>query len=203
MKRVTRFLIIALLTVSTASLQLAYAADGGGEISYKSSVFSHDSHVDGAGFDCESCHDGIFEMESGAMIANPAFSMDAIYKGQFCGACHDGSTAFASNDDCTTCHVKDGGNVLYTEPVKSVIFSHEVHAAGFGCESCHKGMFKMEALAAQKNADFTMESLYRGEYCGACHDGSTAFASNTRCATCHIGVKGYNRITGAAPTKGH
>ncbi|PLX94913.1 MAG: hypothetical protein C0619_02000 [Desulfuromonas sp.] len=122
--------------------------------------------------------------------------MEAIYQGEFCGACHDGDTAFASDEDCTTCHVKDGGDMLYTEPVKSVIFSHEIHADGFGCESCHTGLFKMEALAAQKNENFVMEALYQGEYCGACHDGDTAFASNTRCATCHIGVKGYNRLTG-------
>ncbi|PLX89835.1 MAG: hypothetical protein C0618_00295, partial [Desulfuromonas sp.] len=56
--------------------------------------------------------------------------------------------------------------------------------------------FKMEALAAQRNKDFTMQSLYDGEYCGMCHDGDTAFASDTRCATCHLGVKGYNRLTG-------
>jgi len=196
MKSVTRFLVITLLAVSTIGLQHAQASDGGGDISYRSTIFSHDTHVDGVGFDCDSCHDDLFEMDAGAMTATPGFSMEAIYGGQYCGACHDGDTAFASDEDCTSCHTKDGGDIIYTEPVKAVIFSHETHAAGFGCESCHTGMFKMEALAAQKSSDFTMKSLYQGEYCGTCHDGDTAFASDTRCATCHIGVKGYNRLTG-------
>ena len=39
-----------------------------------------------------------------------------------------------------------------------------------------------------------MASLYEGNYCGACHDGDTAFASNTRCTACHIGVNGYERL---------
>lgn len=203
MKSFTRLLMITLLAVTTVGLQLGHAGDGGGDITYKSTVFSHDTHVDGAGFDCDSCHDGMFEMEAGAMTADGAFSMDTIYDGESCGACHDGDTAFAADEDCTTCHVKDGGDILYTEPVKSVIFSHEIHADGFGCESCHTGMFKMESLAAQKNKDFTMNSLYQGEYCGACHDGDTAFASDTRCATCHLGVKGYNRLIGDGQEKSH
>jgi len=196
MKSLTRFFVFTLLAVTTVGLQLGHAGDGGGDITYKSTMFSHDTHVDGAGFECDSCHDGMFEMEAGAMTANPDFSMNAIYDGEFCGSCHDGDTAFASDEDCTTCHIKDGGNILYTEPVKSVLFSHDVHTAGFGCESCHAGMFKMESLAVQKNDDFVMKALYQGEYCGACHDGDTAFASDTRCATCHLGVKGYNRLTG-------
>jgi c(7)-type cytochrome triheme protein len=140
-------------------------------------------------------------MEAGRMEQAPDFSMQAMYDGAYCGACHDGDMAFASNEDCTSCHTKSGGVILYTEPVKSVIFAHESHD-DFGCESCHEGLFKMEALAAQKNDDFTMESLYQGNYCGACHDGDTAFASDTQCATCHIGVKGYNRMTGKE-TKSH
>jgi hypothetical protein len=41
-----------------------------------------------------------------------------------------------------------------------------------------------------------MATLYEGGYCGACHDGSTAFASDTRCTTCHIGVRGHARLLG-------
>jgi c(7)-type cytochrome triheme protein len=35
-------------------------------------------------------------------------TMDAINKGQFCGTCHNGTKAFASNDPkrCVTCHKK-------------------------------------------------------------------------------------------------
>jgi c(7)-type cytochrome triheme protein len=34
-----------------------------------------------------------------------AVSMDAIKKGEFCGACHNGNIAFgASFENCTRCH---------------------------------------------------------------------------------------------------
>lgn len=90
--------------------------------------------------------------------------------------------------------------IVWTKPVKSVVFSHKRHTmdAGLSCDSCHDDLFQMAAGTAEESDDFTMESLYAGKYCGACHDGSTAFASNTRCTTCHIGVKGHKRLTGAA-----
>ncbi len=90
--------------------------------------------------------------------------------------------------------VSPGGDILYTKPVKSVVFSHRLHVEdkGLSCDMCHSGLFDASALRAQEKGDFTMESLYKGKYCGACHDGKTAFASNTQCARCHIGVKGFN-----------
>jgi c(7)-type cytochrome triheme protein len=99
----------------------------------------------------------------------------------------------------------DGGDIIYTEPVMGVIFSHEVHVDdnGFACEDCHDDPFEMEALAAQEDPNFTMKGLEEGLYCGMCHDGDTAFASDTQCATCHIGVKGYRRATGEAPSGAH
>ncbi len=91
-----------------------------------------------------------------------------------------------------------GGDIHYDQPVKGVLFSHAYHVEemGFDCESCHDGLFAMEAKAAQQQPDFNMQGLYDGLYCGACHDGSMAFASDTRCASCHEGVKGYNRALG-------
>lgn len=86
--------------------------------------------------------------------------------------------------------------IVYNKPVKGVLFSHKYHVGelGMSCESCHPKIFEMEALKSQKNPDFNMNSLYKGKYCGACHDGKMAFASNTKCATCHIGVKGLKRL---------
>jgi len=94
--------------------------------------------------------------------------------------------------------------IIWTKPVKAVAFLHKTHTmdAGLGCDSCHDAIFEMAAGTAQEKADFTMDSLYKGKYCGACHDGSMAFASNTRCASCHVGVKGYNKATGGAAKKG-
>jgi c(7)-type cytochrome triheme protein len=52
-------------------------------------------------FKCYVCHEAIFQMKAGA---NPV-SMDAILEGKFCGACHDGKTAFAVGfDTCQRCH---------------------------------------------------------------------------------------------------
>ena len=91
-----------------------------------------------------------------------------------------------------------GGDAIYTKPLKAVIFSHKTHVEdlGFPCDMCHDSLFEMQNLKAQESEDFTMDSLYKGKYCGACHDGKMAFASNTQCARCHIGVKGYNEMTG-------
>ena len=88
--------------------------------------------------------------------------------------------------------------IVWVKPVRSVVFEHKVHTmqGGLECDSCHDDLFEMEAGAAEENEDFTMETLYEGGYCGACHDGSTAFASNTRCTTCHIGVRGHARMLG-------
>ena len=88
--------------------------------------------------------------------------------------------------------------IIWTMPVKSVVFEHKVHTMGaeLECDSCHDDLFEMEAGVAEENEDFTMATLYDGGYCGSCHDGSTAFASNTRCTACHIGVRGHARLQG-------
>ncbi|HEB02576.1 MAG TPA: hypothetical protein ENI12_05010 [Nitrospirae bacterium] len=91
-----------------------------------------------------------------------------------------------------------GGDVIYTKPVMSVIFSHAIHVEdiGLGCQICHPDLFMMSSLAAEEYDDFTMQALTDGKYCGACHDGSWAFASDTQCARCHIGVKGFEALSG-------
>lgn len=96
-----------------------------------------------------------------------------------------------------------GGNVVYTKPVKSVHFSHKVHVEekGLSCDLCHARNFEMQALKAQEKYDFTMKSLVEGKYCGTCHNGIMAFASNTRCAACHSGVKGTGLSQGRDSVK--
>ena len=87
-----------------------------------------------------------------------------------------------------------GGEIIFTKPVKSVLFSHKSHTSmGLDCNACHDKIFQMQALSAQNKADFTMQGLYDKKYCGSCHakDGM-AFASDTQCARCHIGTKGLN-----------
>jgi len=98
-----------------------------------------------------------------------------------------------------------GGDIHYNAPVVGVLFSHAVHVEenGLDCESCHDGLFEYEALAAQRQPDFNMQALYEGKFCGACHDGDMAFASDTRCTLCHEGVQGYNRALGLQTADAH
>jgi c(7)-type cytochrome triheme protein len=170
-------------------------------------TFSHKVHTMDAGLDCESCHDDLFEMEAGAASENDDFTMASFAEGNYCGACHDGDYAFdaMAAGNCAECHSAPD-RIVFTKPVKAVIFDHDVHVDdyGLGCSDCHSDIFKMHIGYAEQNPEqFTMEALYRGEYCGACHDGDMAFASDTKCTTCHIGVMGFDRMMGKEAPKGH
>ena len=74
---------------------------------------------------------------------------------------------------------------------------------GLDCASFHDKAFEMRKGAAEEHPQkFTMKALYAGKYCGVCHNGNIAFASNTRCTSCHIGVKGLSRmLSGSAQTE--
>lgn len=166
-------------------------------------TFSHKIHTMDSGLTCDACHDELFTMESGAVLATAKMTMASMAEGKFCGSCHDGNTAFATNTKCAACHtdVKEivpADPIVWSKPVKAVVFFHKTHTAdsGLECEACHDDTFAMQKGAAETADNFTMQSLYDGKYCGKCHDGKTAFASDTRCNSCHIGVRGYNRITG-------
>ena len=68
-------------------------------------------------------------------------------------------------------------------PAFSATFAHEPHTAILTCASCHPALFTMRA----GSNDITMEKIYAGEYCGACH-GNVAFDVNTGCGRCHAGL---------------
>lgn len=94
--------------------------------------------------------------------------------------------------------------IIWSNPVKGVVFSHKVHTMEneMDCDSCHDDTFEMEAGVAEEQDNFTMQALYDGEYCGVCHDGDTAFASDKRCTLCHIGVRGIDRLSGKTKDSG-
>lgn len=163
-------------------------------------MFSHKSHVVTIGLSCDSCHPQLFERKRGAAKAKGDYTMASLEAGKYCGACHDGSNAFnvTGPETCKVCHgsdMKQPDVVVFNKPVKTVIFSHKGHVEmGLDCASCHDKAFEMRVGAAEEHPEkFTMEALYAGKYCGVCHNGNDAFASNTRCTTCHIGVRGYER----------
>lgn len=66
-----------------------------------------------------------------------------------------------------------------------VVFSHEKHVAKSPkCTDCHVKVFKMtpKQRSAPKMAD-----MEKGQSCGTCHDGKTAFSVKEQgdCAKCH------------------
>lgn len=169
-------------------------------------MFSHKSHVVKAGLTCDQCHPKLFTRKRGAAKANGDYNMASLEKGKYCGACHNGKDAFNTTgpETCKVCHgsdMKPPETIVFNLPVKSVVFGHKAHVdMGLECANCHAQAFEMRKGAAEEHPDrFTMKALYEGKYCGVCHNGSDAFASNTRCTECHIGVKGYNQRFAKAP----
>ncbi len=110
-------LILSLLTLLTAGViglggaPGAYADDAPGKILFKDTksfapvVFDHVQHKE-SGLECGDCHDGLFQKKQGSADAGNALTMKTLRKGQFCGACHDGSRAFSVRRSCKKCHQK-------------------------------------------------------------------------------------------------
>lgn len=72
----------------------------GGEGGTPPAVFPHWIHR--IRYKCYACHPALFEMKAGANKV----TMDAIQKGKFCGACHNGKIAWAVTfETCNRCHV--------------------------------------------------------------------------------------------------
>lgn len=173
-------------------------------------LFSHRSHVVEYKIACAECHTGIFEQKWGAARAKGNYThADSFDKGQYCGVCHNGKEAFATvgEQNCVRCH---GNNMVaperiyFQKPVRTVVFEHKGHVdMGLKCADCHPGLFETRIGAAEERPEkFVMQALYDGKFCGACHNGEAAFASDTRCTTCHIGVRGdEQRLTQNAGDK--
>jgi len=63
------------------------------------------------------------------------------------------------------------------------VFPHWVHRVNYRCDACHTRLFEMELGATE----ITMEMMKRGESCGTCHNGETAFAIMLEtCDRCHV-----------------
>lgn len=180
-------------------------------------AFSHKAHVDDFELECSNCHNGTFTMKKGAAMASNDFNMESFRKGKYCGSCHNGDDAFATTSQCESCHFPPTEKIVFTQPVKTVIFDHNIHVgkAKLACESCHKDVFAMkkgtlEAVGVLTSDDPAEKREYlvnlHNKFCGTCHDSSQAFGYLTKCTICHIGVKGFDRMNGGsnheAPTEG-
>ncbi len=107
--------------------------------------------------------------------------MSDMEAGKACGDCHNGDKAFSVKENCSTCH--NNGDIEFETDAGKAKFSHEIHTAAFGCDSCHPAPFK-----AKKGANTaSMEQMEKGASCGSCHDGSTAFgvSDDKYCEKCH------------------
>ena len=94
-------LLLAALTARGGAVvgDIVFKRPGGAAGEMPPAIFPHWVHR--IRFKCYVCHDAIFQMKAGA---NP-ITMDAVRQGQFCGACHDGKTAFpVSFETCGRCH---------------------------------------------------------------------------------------------------
>ncbi|NMG44669.1 hypothetical protein GPA22_13150 [Aromatoleum toluvorans] len=70
--------------------------------------------------------------------------------------------------------------------MRPVIFPHWFHRIRFRCKVCHAELgFKMRAGANL----IKMTDIIDGRFCGACHDGETAW-SVENCDLCHSGKAG-------------
>jgi c(7)-type cytochrome triheme protein len=71
--------------------------------------------------------------------------------------------------------------VEYNTPAGKVIWDNKVHMGkGLKCTDCHDGIFKKKI--GENKA--TMKDMEAGKSCGACHNGTKAFAVKD-CAKCH------------------
>ncbi|MGI6637785.1 MAG: c(7)-type cytochrome triheme domain-containing protein [Desulfobulbus sp.] len=172
-------------------------------------MFSHRSHVVEYKLACSDCHTDIFERKWGAARDKGDYThADAFDQGRYCGVCHNGEAAFATvgEDNCMRCHdssMSAPDTIYFQKPVRTVVFEHKGHVdMGLKCGDCHMQLFDYRVGAAEEQPEeFIMQALYDGKYCGACHNGEAAFASDTRCTTCHIGVRGDVRRLARAADK--
>jgi c(7)-type cytochrome triheme protein len=81
------------------------------------------------------------------------------------------------------------GNILINrvseqERILPVAFSHWTHRLRYTCEVCHS---ELEFNMKLNNTEINHLELENGRYCGACHDGKTAFDHKESCFNCHNG----------------
>lgn len=82
---------------------------------------------------------------------------------------------------------------------RPVIFPHWFHRIRFNCKVCHFELgFKMRV----GSNDVSMAEIVDGKFCGMCHNGEVAWASD-RCDLCHSGKPGLpTGIFGTNQTNG-
>jgi len=177
MKRILTFVLAGMIGLITshanaiALKDINYDTKDAGKV-----VFSHNKHLSKksvrgtAAFSCASCHTN--------NKSKRHYTMADMYKGQSCGACHNGKQAFDAHD-CSKCHqVKE--IVYQIKETGPTTFSHSAHLKKVqDCSACHTKLYK-----TGKNPTVTMADMEKGKSCGFCHNGKKAFSVD-KCSKCH------------------
>jgi len=174
---VKRFILPLLLLMAIPALLFAkeyrtvtYETANAGKV-----VFDHEVHFAKLSRNCTECHNKLYNVAK----KNPTVTMAEMEKGKSCGACHNKTRAFALAE-CTRCHVIGDVPILIPD-FGTLTFSHKFHLGMYGCADCHNSIFK----AGPGNPNFTMKQMEKGQSCGACHDGKSAFNVTGSCTKCH------------------
>ena len=185
------------LTAMALALLLAGAGAAAGfelkDVKYRTEnagtvVFSHSTHLKQKKIrnNCKACH------RAGSNKI-PSATMAQMEKGASCGACHNGTKAFALAN-CVGCHKVKSVNLQAGE-FGAITFSHRDHAAKQRCESCHTKLYR-----TGKTPAVGMAAMKSGKSCGACHNGKAAFGLD-KCAACHPLKEPVYRVDGAGEVK--
>jgi c(7)-type cytochrome triheme protein len=84
------------------------------------------------------------------------------------------------------------GNVVLRKRSKKagmapVVFPHWVHRARYTCRVCH---YELQFSQRRDDTGITRAAILAGQYCGACHNGTTAFSARDeqprQCDRCHM-----------------
>jgi len=133
-----------------------------------------------SGLPCFSCH----SYEKFSANEPGKFSHEKhIAFGVHCNQCHiimAHEKIGLNKDTCSSCHNMKKDFSYPSAGMRPAIFSHSVHTAMFECGACHTGLFKFK----KGGSGIKMDDIYKGKFCGKCHNGQTAFAS-TECGKCH------------------
>jgi c(7)-type cytochrome triheme protein len=70
------------------------------------------------------------------------------------------------------------------DSIEAVLFNHRKHEGRGSCETCHAGDRPLFSKARSTEI-LMMSDMYKGETCGACHEGKKAFSAIGNCPSCH------------------
>lgn len=147
------------------------------EVSFKASdaLFSHKFHL--TIYRCADCHSGIFV----GGVGSKRYTMADMEKSRSCGACHDSSIAFSVAGSCNRCHTSTKEITFDIKDAGKVTFSHDFHKGMYACGDCHNKVFR----TGSESRRYSMAEMEKGQSCGACHNGKTAFTVAGNCGKCH------------------